>query len=180
MCKVTHCVQSYTLCVKLHTEYKSSFTLIVKKFPSLEIFYTHVVAEANMRYGSGLYLPFSLIRPYPYHEYGEILSQIWRNIAQLFVHIHCPPLVHLHIHLHYHQHHLRWISWHNQLLERKNNNNNKFIETQVCNAHLGLLANICQFSSPFLEVFNELFNELFIIIITSGGNFNWFFLYILK
>ena len=33
MCKVTHCVQSYTLYVKLHTEYKSSFTLIVNKIP---------------------------------------------------------------------------------------------------------------------------------------------------
>ena len=47
MCKVTHCVQSYTLCVKLHTEYKSSFTLIVKKFPSLEIFYTTAGSDGS-------------------------------------------------------------------------------------------------------------------------------------
>ena len=50
MCKVTHCVQSYTLCVKLHTEYKSSFTFIVKKFPSLEIFYTHAVTDVTDKY----------------------------------------------------------------------------------------------------------------------------------
>ena len=50
MCKVTHCVQSYTLCVKLHTEYKSSFTLIVEKFPSLETFYTHAVGDVADKY----------------------------------------------------------------------------------------------------------------------------------
>ena len=62
-CKITHCVKNYTLCVKLHTECKKThcvenytlsvklhtvwkiytvwnFALIVKKFPSLEFFYT--------------------------------------------------------------------------------------------------------------------------------------------
>ena len=43
-------MQSYTLCVKLHTEYKSSFTFIVKKFPSLEIFYTHAVTDVTDKY----------------------------------------------------------------------------------------------------------------------------------
>ena len=49
-------IKRETLCVKLHTvckiitECKSSFTFIVKKFPSLEIFYAHAVADVADKY----------------------------------------------------------------------------------------------------------------------------------
>ena len=39
VCKITHCVSNYTLCVKLHTAklpFVGTFALTVKKFPSLE------------------------------------------------------------------------------------------------------------------------------------------------
>ena len=54
VCKVTHCVQSYTLCVKLHTEYKSSFTFIVKNSPHLN-FFTPTPWLTNMRYAFECY-----------------------------------------------------------------------------------------------------------------------------
>ena len=53
MCKVTHCVQSYTLSVKLHTEYKSSFTFIMKNSPQLK-FFTPTSWLTNMRYAAML------------------------------------------------------------------------------------------------------------------------------
>ena len=59
-------MQSYTLCVKLHTEYKSSFTFTVKKLPSLEFVYTHAVTDVTDKYEvciseeAFLFLPSSL------------------------------------------------------------------------------------------------------------------------
>ena len=63
MCKVTHCVQSYTLYVKLHTEYKSSFTLIVKKnSPNLKYFTLTpwLTWLTNMRYESAIPHPITI------------------------------------------------------------------------------------------------------------------------
>ena len=55
MSKITHCVYSYTLCVKLHTVYNGTlsrvlFALIVNKFPSVNFFYISAAIDAMDKY----------------------------------------------------------------------------------------------------------------------------------
>ena len=71
-------IKRETLCVKLHTEYKSSFTFIVKKFLSLEIFTLTpwLTWLTNMRYVS---------RDAWYLKVAQLRSQWWVRLPQLDV-----------------------------------------------------------------------------------------------